>query len=419
MKIIHANVITDGQIYYDHSIEIKNNKIISVYPSSEDASYEHLSVISFAVLEKLYFENGSMDLEDTVLDMNHRHYVCPGFIDIHNHGAMMSDIMDGTKEALDVIAQFHIKNGVTTFLPTTMTASFESYIKIFDMLDSFKSSVPVTIPGLHMEGPFLSKASAGAQPTDFLLKPDDENMAFFDRYCQHIKYMTISPDVPDICRLLDYCYTHNIITSGGHDNAIDTEIYDAINHHLKCVTHIYCCSSTISRRNSPQKHLGITEIGLLSPHLFCEVIADNCHIPPELFMLIYKCKGFKKICLISDSIRATGLKPGQYYLGNEIDGTLVDVTEQVALLPGKNLFAGSITPISKMVHMLIKHLHLPIEETVYMASTAPATMLNLANKGVIKENCDAELNILTNEGQHIATLVHNDYQNFNSIGGLI
>lgn len=408
MKIIHANILTDGQSFKDYTIEINGTKITAVTPTrtpSADPS------ITFEQLKA--FHDSCLDLRHTVIDMEGKDFICPGFIDMHNHGAMMADAMDGTFEALDTIARYHAEHGVTTFLPTTMTASSASYETIFHLLDTFTPSVPVSIPGLHMEGPYLSKAAAGAQPTEFLLTPTDENLNFLKKFHHHIKYMTISPDVPDIERLLDFCHDHGIIVSGGHDSAIDTEIYRAIDHHMACVTHIYCCSSTISRRNSPQKHLGLTEIGLSSPQLSCEVIADNCHIPLPLFELIYKCKGYRKICLVSDSIRATGMAPGQYFLGNATDGTLVDVTEDVALLPGQNLFAGSITPICKMVENLVSQGHYPLEEVTYMASSAQADLLHLESKGQIKAGFDAQLNIIDSQGKLLATLIHDHYQHFN------
>lgn len=424
MKIINAKILTDGHRMENYSVHTDNGKIVSVKPSfiKDTISYgqEDNNVFTLKQLKNLLTSSpgSALDLsfiQNMTLDLEYQYYIAPGFIDIHNHGAMMADAMDGTKEALDTIARFHAEHGVTTFLPTTMTAPLTSYVDVFNALKDFTPSVPVTIPGIHMEGPFLSAAAAGAQPSKDLLEPTDEHLKFLEQYHHLIKLMTVSPDVSGIARLMDFCYDHHITISGGHDSAIDTEVYEAINHHMASVTHIYCCSSGISRRNTPQKHIGLTQIGLLSPHLFCEVIADNCHVPRELFDLIYKCKGYQKICLVSDALRAAGMPPGQYYLGSRTDGTLVDVTEDVALLPGKNLFAGSITPIYKMVHTLACEHNIPLEEITYMASSAPADLLDLHGKGHIKEGFDSDFNVLSNDGSLIATFMNDSYIHFRDL----
>ena len=418
MKIINAKILTDGHRMENYSVHTDNGKIVSVKPSfiKDTICYGHEdnNVFTLKQLKNLLKVSPGLALDlsfiqNITLDLENQYYLSPGFIDIHNHGAMMADAMDGTKEALDTIARFHAEHGVTTFLPTTMTAPLTSYVDVFNALKDFTPSVPVTIPGIHMEGPFLSRAAAGAQPTESLLEPSEEHLNFLEKYDHLIRLMTISPDVTGVTQLMDFCFDHNIVISGGHDSAIDTEVYEAIEHHMASVTHIYCCSSGISRRSSPQKHIGLTQIGLLSPHLFCEVIADNCHVPSALFDLIYKCKGYKKICLISDALRATGMPPGQYYLGHKTDGTPVNVTENVALLPGSHLFAGSITPISRMVHTLKKHHNIPLEEISYMASAAQADLLGLTGKGRIKNDFDAEFNIMDNNGSLLCTLIKDQY----------
>lgn len=383
LDIINSTLLINGRRFKERYIRIAGDKIIKTGCMSH--------------------WKASLDTE--IIDAGDN-FICPGFIDIHNHGALLADAMDASSEAFDKISEYHLKNGVTSYLLTTMTAPLRDIKNVFKALKCHHSRLPVHILGCHMEGPFLSAPNAGAHPQQFLRIPDEESLRLIDRYRDCVKLITAAPNLPCIDRLLSYCREHGIIVSGGHDNAIDTEIESAILHGLSSVTHIYCCSSGISRRAGDYtKHLGITQIGLNNPDLFCEVIADSFHIPDDLFKFIYKCKGFQKICLVSDGLSASGLSPGQYYLGSKENGVEIIVDKNVALLKDKSAFAGSITPIASMVSHLVSDLHVPLEKAVYMASSAPAKLLKLANKGCIQKGFDAELNILDGSGHLIKTII--------------
>ncbi len=403
MKLINATVLTNGHRYEPCTVTIQGRKIVDL--QIQDAHFVSSKALSFDDFRCCQHLE-----EDMIIDLNGL-ILCPGFIDIHTHGAAMADTMDATPEAFDTICKFHLSNGVSTFLPTTMTASLTEYEKVFNCFSRYIPPVPITIPGIHMEGPFLSPAAAGAQPSIHLLKPDKHSIDFFNKYYPYIKLMTLSPDVENIEAMYDFCNSHEIIISGGHDNANEIEVLKAINHNMTSVTHLYCCSSGITRRNAPQKHVGLTQIALMTPQISCEVIADDCHIPPILFDFILHCKDYQKIILVSDSLRATGMPPGTYILGNSENGVSVNVTESVALLPGTNLFAGSITPIYRMVEHLKARNQLPLEKISYMASASAANLLGLKEKGYIAPGFDADLNILSNEGKLLTTIIGHQYLN--------
>ncbi len=403
MKLFNAAVLSDGRRSEHCTVTIHGRQITEIVPDDSRSIPENaLTLDALRNCEKTE-ESMNIDLENRVL--------CPCFIDIHTHGAAMADTMDADPEAMDTICRFHLSHGVSTFLPTTMTASLSEYEKVFECFSRYTPPVPVTIPGLHMEGPFLSPAAAGAQPSVHLIRPDRYAVDFFKKYNQYIRLMTISPDVENIEAIYDFCNEHRIIISGGHDNSNEKEVFDALRHHMASVTHLYCCSSGITRRNTPQKHVGLTQIALMTPQLFCEVIADDCHIPPVLLDFILHCKDYRKLILVSDSLRATGMPPGTYILGNSETGVAVNVTEAVALLPGTNLFAGSITPVSRMVERLGARRQLPLEKLCYMASASAANLLGLKTKGYIAPGFDADLNILSEDGRLLATIIGHQYIN--------
>lgn len=381
MDIINADILTDGVLIPNSYVKIKGNQIKKT-GKMQDYVRE----------------------DKVILDVKGL-CVCPGFIDIHNHGAMMYDVMDARWEALDAIGAYHLAHGVTSYLPTTMTASKKALQAVFDCLESYQSKLPVEILGVHMEGPFLSAFNAGAQPEEYLLNPNEENLAFVEKNKKQIRLITVSPDVKRIERLITMCKMAGITVSAGHDDAVDTEIYRAIEAGVSSVTHLYCCSSGIRRKGGWEKRLGLTQIGLMEPNLYCEVIADGCHVPDQLFPFILRCKGYQKICLVSDAIRSAGMSPGEYVLGNKTDGVPVTVTEHVALLKGKDLFAGSITSVSRMVERLVQNMGIPVEAATYMASKSQANLLNLQTKGSVQAGYDAQLNIIDRLGVVHKTIV--------------
>jgi N-acetylglucosamine-6-phosphate deacetylase len=382
MRIINARVISDGLIHPDLCVEIDDTIIKDIIPMSQCIKRS----------------------DQTTLDI-HGGLLCAGFIDIHTHGCAMFDTMDASETSFDEMTKFHFQNGETTFLPTTLTAPLGSIAKALDCFRRYKTSLPVRLPGIHLEGPFLSAFNRGAQPERYLLTPGGDNIDFVVRNSDVIRLITVAPDLPNIKALIEASVEHGVVVSGGHDNAIETEVYDAMLSGLRSVTHIFCSSSTLSRRNC-ERHIGITEVALSSHALYAEAIADGAHLPYPMFNLLYRCKGYEKIVIISDSIRATGMPPGSYYVGEANEGTRVDVTEKVAILADKSKFAGSITPVRKMVEGLARNTDIPLAEIVYMATTSPANLLHLKKTGDVKKGYEAKLNVLSAEGVLLRTIAN-------------
>ncbi|QQO09505.1 N-acetylglucosamine-6-phosphate deacetylase [Breznakiella homolactica] len=327
-------------------------------------------------------------------------FLCPAFIDIHNHGAKRFDTMDARSEAFDAIARHHFSRGVGSFLFSTMTAPLDRIRAVFSALEDYSPPVPVDVLGVHVEGPYLSAGNAGAQQTEFIRAPAAEDKDFIEQYRKTIKLITVAPDIPGAADFISFCTKFGITVFGGHDNALAPEVYKAMDAGMRGVTHLYCCSSMAGRRAGDyRKYAGLTEIALTEPGLTAEVIADGWHIPRELFKLIYQCKGYERICLVSDAMRATGLIPGRYMLGAEDDGVAVDVLDGIAVLPDRSAFAGSVTPINKMVERLIGEYSVPAEHAVYMASGSQARLLGLEGKGAVEKGYEARLNILDPRGR--------------------
>lgn len=375
IKIINATVYRGGELKRGESITIKDGVICNEYDvKSPDEIYDAAGNIA-----------------------------CAGYIDPHTHGGLGKDCMEPTVEALDTISKYHLSKGVTSFCPTTMTADIADIEKALDNIRAYRSSRS-RIAGVHLEGPFLSAGSAGAHPLDKLLNPDKDNTAFIDRYCDTVSRITVAPNLSGAPYLAEKCKKLGIQVSLGHDNAIDDEIYAAIDAGASSVTHMYNCTSRPSRRTTPKKHLGLTEVGLTDERLMCEVIADGRHVPDKLFDMIYRLKGADGICLVSDSLSVAGMGEGDYYLGSGESRQQIRIEDGVAVLPAANTYAGSVTAVSEMVIRLKQHGY-KTEDCLKMATVNPAKLAGVCDRGDICDGMIADINILDGDLNVIDTFL--------------
>ncbi|MDE5618453.1 MAG: N-acetylglucosamine-6-phosphate deacetylase [Clostridia bacterium] len=359
-------------------------------------------------------ENASIAMKDGVL-CNSRdvsggeiydakgNIVAAGYIDVHTHGGWGKDCMEANAETIDTIAKYHLSTGITSFCPTTMTADIRDIISALDNIRAYKPRYS-RIAGVHLEGPFLSAGAAGAHPLDKLLNPDSENTAFIKDNSDLISRITVAPNLSGAVYLTQLCKQLGIQVSLGHDNSIDDEIYAAADAGASSVTHMYNCTSRPSRRSTPKKHLGLTEVGLTDDRLMCEVIADNKHVPDKLFDMIFKLKGAEGICLISDSLSVAGMGAGDYYLGSGESRQLIRIEDGVAVLPTANTYAGSVTAISAMAKRLVSRGY-GIEDCLKMSTLNPAKLIGLSDRGDIREGMLADINVMDKNLNIIDTFV--------------
>lgn len=317
---------------------------------------------------------------------------CAGFIDIHFHGGFGCDIMEATADALEKSGDFHLKNGTTTYYPTTMTAPEKDIVSALANIRSYCGS-GARIAGCHLEGPFLSGKAAGAHPQEYLLNPDKANTQFILDNIDVVKRITVAPNLSGAAFLTELCLKNGIQVSLGHDNSIDEEIYGCISKGASSVTHLYNCTSRPSRRETPKKYLGLTEIGMIENALTAEVIADDRHVPNKLFEMIFKLKGAKNIVFVSDSLSVAGMKSGDYYLGSGDAKQIIRVEDGVATLPAENTYAGSITPIAKMVKNIYDNTSISMEDCLIMGTLTAKKLMYLTDRGDICKGYLADINL--------------------------
>ena len=325
-----------------------------------------------------------------------------GFIDINTDGGWGKDCMEANTQTIDTICRYHLFTGTTTFAPTTMTASVEDINIAVDNIRKYKSKFS-RIAGAHLEGPYLASKSAGAHPPHLLITPDSCDSFVWDNI-DIVKRITLAPNLSGTAEFCKKATEKGIQISLGHDDSIDDEIYACLANGANSVTHIYNCTSRPSRRGTPKKHLGLTEVGLIEENVVAEVIADGRHVPDKLFSMIYKLKGSKGICLVSDSLSVAGMPQGDYYLGSGESKQKIRIDDGVAILPDLNTYAGSITSVGKMVERLVEQGY-ALEECVDMCTKTPARLLGRNDIGDIAIGMLGDINILDEKGRICATLL--------------
>ncbi|MEC1523461.1 N-acetylglucosamine-6-phosphate deacetylase [Neobacillus niacini] len=321
--------------------------------------------------------------------------VVPGFIDVHIHGAAGADTMDATIEALQTMAKALPAEGTTSFLATTITQKHENIENALKNAAHYRKghnhSGIADVLGVHLEGPFINKKRAGAQPMEYIIDPDIE---LFQKWQQladgSIKLVTVAPELENGTNFVRYLNETGVIASIGHSDAIYEEMEKAVQAGAKQVTHMFNGMRGIHHREP-----GVAGSALIFKELMVELIADGIHVRPEVMKLIINAKGTDGMILITDAMRAKCLKNGVYDLG----GQDVSVANGKALLADGTL-AGSILKMNDSIKNILEAADITLSEAVQMASMNPAKQLNVYDrKGSISVGKDADILILSNEYQ--------------------
>lgn len=317
---------------------------------------------------------------------NHDWLLLPGYIDMHIHGSAGHDTMDASPLALHEIAQSLVQEGVTGFLATTMTQTIAKIESALVNVAQFEQQEGEAILlGIHVEGPFVSKIRAGAQPEEYMISPTIEQFANWQKMsCYRIKQITVAPEIEGGFTFLEALKNFNVIPSIGHSDATIEEVHQAVSLGISQATHLYNQMRPFHHRDP-----GVVSGVLLEDNIKVELIVDCVHSHPQAVKLAYRTKGAKGIILITDAMRAKGLQYGEYDLG----GQTVYVNEKGAHLANGAL-AGSVLTMEQAVKNMKAITNCSLQEIVAMSSTNAAEQLQLPMKGRIEEGFDADFVLL-------------------------
>ncbi|HSN95151.1 MAG TPA: N-acetylglucosamine-6-phosphate deacetylase [Anaerolineaceae bacterium] len=314
--------------------------------------------------------------------------VTPGFIDIHVHGAVGVDAMDATPASLEKMSSYFVKQGVTSFFPTTGTQSTLAISAAIDNIKHTMQNVSGAQPlGVHLEGPYLSHQYRGAHGEEWLRNPDPlEYEAWFRTGI--IKLMTIAPELAGTKELMEMGKAYGVVFTAGHTKASPQEIEAAIALGLRLSTHTFNGMAGLHHRD-----LGTVGALLASDDVYCEIIADGIHVHPEVIKMLIKIKGIERTVLVTDAIRATGMPDGTY----DLLGHNIIVKAGIARTQEGGL-AGSTLTLSRAISNVQKFSGISINQAVGMATLSPAKALGLeGKKGEIRIGNDADIVIFDND----------------------
>jgi N-acetylglucosamine-6-phosphate deacetylase len=323
------------------------------------------------------------------VDGKHR-LALPGFIDGHIHGAAGADAMDATQESLHQIAAWLPNEGTTTFLATTMTQNQSAIESALEQVRLFENKQgEAELIGVHLEGPFVNERKAGAQPLQYIQKPDT---TLFSKWQEtaggKIKVVTLAPECDDNYQLTQMLASENVIVTAGHTDSTFEEIKDASAHGVSQLTHLCNQMNGIHHRD-----VGAVGAGFLLSSLTCELIADGIHVAPEMLRLIFQNVGADRLLLITDSLRGKGLEDGTYDLG----GQAVTVTDGKALLPDGTL-AGSMLQMKDAIRHMADFAGASVLDIVKMTAENPAKQFGIyERKGSLEIGKDADIVLLDDE----------------------
>lgn len=342
------------------------------------------------------------DIKDaTVIDASGM-YVSPGLVDMHIHGYLGEDASDGSAEGIVTMAEGIVKNGVTSWLPTTMTVSMDQLRKVFSMMRSLRGQSRdralwkgAEILGVNAEGPFINPTKKGAQAGDHIVDPDAD---FILEFADIILVFTLAPEMPGAMECIRKVRAEsNILISMGHTDATYAQAVEAIKAGVGHTTHLFNAMTPLNHRDP-----GVVGAALTTG-VYAELITDMFHINPGLFQLVADIKG-DKLVLMTDCTRAGGLADGEYTLGGQpifvkgIECRLAD-----------GVIAGSVLKLNNAVRNMMDNTNLSISQIVNMASLNPATAIGCADrKGSLEAGKDADIVIADAQFQIEKTFIAGD-----------
>lgn len=341
--------------------------------------------------------------ENTEIINAEGNYLLPGFIDIHIHGGGGADFMDAAPEAFETVVKAHLRHGTTTLVPTAMSAAEKDLTAFLKAFKSFRknSKYGTVTPGVHLEGPYFSGASAksgGAQPRDILRLPDmDEVERLLKTADGDILRWDAAPELKGADEFARRMTDNGILCAIAHSNADSEEAQRGIDCGFSHVTHFYNAVTTYHKEGQTV-YGGIVEAAYLNSGVTVELICDGKHIPRDILRLALKIKGVNSVVAITDAMRLSGTDMRQGKLGSLTNGTDVIADDGVAKLPDMSSFAGSVATMDRCLKVLCLDYGISLTDASVMLSGTPARLSRLGDtKGRIQNGMDADMVLVNRE----------------------
>lgn len=330
-------------------------------------------------------------------------YIAPGLVDLHLHGALGKDVMDCQEESLRRIAVHQSRCGVTGFLGSTMSASFDSVLEaVRTIKKAAKGLFPSEILGVYVEGPFLNMKRKGAQDPDYIKGLNEGDLHRLIETVREMKaVISLAPEVGHNMDYIPVLKKNGFVVAIGHSDATYEQAMESFQKGINHTTHLFN-----AMRGFDHREPGVVGAVLDSDDVTAELIADGIHLHPASLRLAVASKGPAKICLITDSLKATAEGDGVYQWG----GREIEVKGPRAILKDSGVLAGSVLTLNKAVKNMIDWTGVSVSQAVNMASLNPARVLGLEEKiGSIRAGKYANLVILDRNFNVLATILRGEF----------
>lgn len=371
--ILARKIYTEEKIILDGVIVVEDGKISEII---EDKG--------MARVEALY------DFSDL--------QVIPGLIDTHIHGANGYDTMGADFQSLNEISKFLVKNGITAFVPTTVTDEIKNIKQaVLNVKNCMGKVEGAQILGSYIEGPYIGSKYRGAHPEKLIRNIEGKEIEALLATAGHtVKTIALAPDKEKSLLAINYLHKQGVLVSMGHTNATYEQAEQAVLAGANIAVHIYN-----GMRGLHHREPGMVGAALVNDDIYTELIADFIHVHKATIEIVLRCKPQDKVVLISDAMQATGLPDGQYRLG-----TLDVIVKDGIVRTEDGSLAGSTITILKAVQGLISQMGVEPLQAVHMASLNPSKLLGLEKQiGSIKIGKQADLVVVDQNFEVFMTII--------------
>ena len=311
-------------------------------------------------------------------------YIAPGFVDIHVHGGDGADFMDGTADAVRTACRAHARHGTTTIFPTTTTGSPAQLSAMLaacgEVQRSGTAADGARVAGVHFYGPYFAPDKVGCHSQAGRRDPEARE------YRRHfatgiIRIATCAAELPGAEAFYREATRRGCLVTCGHSNASWAEMARAFRAGVRHVDHFWCAMSSVAslrQRFGTPMQASMEQFVLAHEAMSTEVIADGCHLSPELLEFAYRQLGPRRLCLVTDANRALDMPPGRYRFGSAADGEWIESDGRVGFVPGGGALASSVVGLDTMVRHMKAVTTASLPEVIRMASLTPAERAGVA-----------------------------------------
>ena len=343
--------------------------------------------------------------DETVVDAGGK-YMSPGFLDIHVHGGGGYGFLRSSVDDVISCSKAHMKHGTTSIVPTISSATNELIKESLENIKEATSNMTKgpEILGVHIEGPYFAMSQKGGQAAEYVRNPiKEEYMSIVDSFDNILRW-SLAPELPGAHEMANELRKREILLSIGHSDALFDETIKAYECGFTTVTHLYSCTSTVRRINA-YRFAGIIEAAFLLDGMMVEIIADGKHLPASLLKLVYKIKGPERTCLVTDAIDVAGLKDVKGEIYSQISDMNIIIEDDVAKLPDRLAFAGSVATTDRLVRNMINLADVPLYQAVKMMTATPAKNIGMfSKKGSLSTGKDADI-IIFDDDINVSTVI--------------